>query len=267
MSLSVTEKSYLYNSLSSSPSVRPDGRLDYQFRAIEITTDFLTSSNGSSRIIASDGSECIVSIKSKVIDHTVLQPDDSLVEVTLDISGQRDDSPMVESISSLLREVYSKTIDKKSLTLTTKYSFKLYIDVLVISTYSNPISLISMAIFSALNSTYLPKLVSSFDDIEVEELPTFHDYDMIKFDVNPPLIFLVIIVGNNVFIDPALNESEIANNSLIITWNDNKISPPIRSLALNDTYCEGFKPQLLQRSMELVEKCANGITAMLQDDK
>lgn len=117
MSLSVAEKSYLYDSLASTPSIRPDGRLPHQFRPIEIFTDFLPSSNGSSRIIASDGSECIVSIKSKVVDHHV---ENELLQVDVDIAGQRDDALVVETITSLLNKVLKSGsgVDSSMLQLT-----------------------------------------------------------------------------------------------------------------------------------------------------
>ncbi|KAG0664342.1 hypothetical protein C6P44_001071 [Monosporozyma unispora] len=253
------QKSYLFDSLSSAQALRPDGRLPYQFRPIEIYTDFLPSSNGSSRIIASDGSECIISVKSKVVDHTV---EKDLVQVDIDIAGERDDSILVESITSLFNKIID-TIDVSKLQLTQKYSFKIYIDVLVLSTYSYPVSLISFGIYSALNSTYLPKLISSFDDLEVEELPTFHDYDLVKLDVSPPLIFVLAIVGDNIFIDPAFNESKVANNGLIISWSQGKVIAPVRTMALNNTYVKGFKPSLVQEGIDLVNKYGQDIVNAL----
>lgn len=252
MVLSVTEKSFLYDSLSSSPCLRPDGRQQHQIRPIEVSTDFLPSSNGSSRVVISDGSECIVSVKSKVVDHTV---DSEVIELDVDIAGQRDDTLMVESINSLLKDALH-LMDLKKLCLTQKYSFKIMIDVLVVSTYSNPISLISFGIFSALNTTYLPKLVSAFDDLEVEELPMFHDYDMEKLALQPPLVFLIAIIGDNLLVDPEMNESEVANNGLILTWNDGKVISPIRTISLNDSFCKGFKPSLLNQSIDIIEQYA-----------
>lgn len=264
MSLSVAEKSYLYDSLASTPSIRPDGRLPHQFRPIEIFTDFLPSSNGSSRIIASDGSECIVSIKSKVVDHHV---ENELLQVDVDIAGQRDDALVVETITSLLNKVLKSGsgVDSSMLQLTKKYSFKIFVDVLVISSHSHPVSLISFAIYSALNSTYLPKLISAFDNLEVEELPTFHDYDMVKLDINPPLVFILAVVGNNMLLDPAANESEVANNGLIISWSNGKITSPIRSVALNDSNVKSFKPHLLKQGLAMVEKYAPDVVRSLEN--
>ncbi|GMM54752.1 exosome non-catalytic core subunit [Maudiozyma humilis] len=259
MTLSVAEKSYLYDSLASTPSVRPDGRHQHQFRPIEIYTDFLPSSNGSSRIIASDGSECIVSVKAKVVDHSL---DSDLLQVEIDIAGERDDSLITESCTSLFNKVL-RSIDTKKLQLTKKYSFKLFIDVLVLSSNSYPVSLISFGIYSALNSTALPKLVSNFDDLEVEELPMFHDYDLVPLEVNAPLVFVLAVVKNNIFIDPAANESEVANNGLIVSWSDGKVIAPIRTIALNETNTKGFNPQLIQQGIKLVDQYAEEIAKAL----
>ncbi|CCC69661.1 hypothetical protein NCAS_0D00800 [Naumovozyma castellii] len=265
MVLSVAEKSYLYDSLASQPLIRPDGRLHTQFRPIEIFTDFLPSSNGSSRIIASDGSECIVSIKSKVVDHTV---ETDLLQVDINIAGERDDSMIVETLTSLLHKVLTSEdgIDVKKLQLTKKYSFKIFVDVLIISTYSYPASLISMGIYCALNSTWLPKIISAFDDLEVAELPTFHDYDLVKLDVKSPLIFVLAIVGDNIFLDPASNESEVANNGLIITWSPQggKVISPVKTIALNDTFIKGFNPILLKKGIKLVEENASSVAQALE---
>lgn len=264
MALSVTEKLYLHDSLAGSPSVRPDGRQPHQFRPIEVFTDFLPSSNGSSRIIASDGSECIVSIKAKVVESNI---DDELLHVEVDIAGQRDDSPAVETISSLLNKVLEprESIDISKLKLTKRYSFKIFIDVLVLSSCSHPVSLISFAIYSALNSTYLPKLISSFDDLEVEELPTFHDHDLVKLNLCPPLVFVVAIIGENIFMDAAANESEVSNNGLIVTWANGKVVAPIRTVALNNSNVEGFDPVLLQKGIKMVEQYAADVVRALEN--
>lgn len=264
MGLSVTEKLYLYDSLTSNPVVRPDGRKPHQFRPIEVFTDFLPSANGSSRIIASDGSECIVSVKSKVIDHTV---EDELIHVEIDIAGQRDDSPQVETLTSLLNKVLEPRggIDVSKLRLTKRYSFKVFIDVLLLSSGSHPVSLISMAIHSALNSTYLPKLVSSFDDLEVEELPTFHDYDLVRLELSAPVVFVAAIVGDNILMDAAASESEVSNNGLIITWANGKVVSPIRTVALNEADVKGFDPKVLQKAIKMVQEYAPNVLRALNN--
>lgn len=253
MVLSVTEKSYLHKSLASVPPARPDGRKADQFRPIEVFTDFLPASNGSSKVVASDGTECLVSVKCKVVDHAV---EEDLVVVDVDIAGHRDDSGFVQGIASTLSKVLSTHLDRSCLRLTKKYSFKLYIDVLVLSSFSHPLTLISFAVYSALNSTQLPKLISSDDDLDVAELPTFHDYDFVKLNVSVPLLFTLAICGKNVLVDPASNESDVANNGILVTWNNGKVTAPIRTLGLNEDYVSGVSPQSLQDSIKMIEQVA-----------
>ncbi|CCK71859.1 exosome non-catalytic core subunit RRP42 KNAG_0I00680 [Huiozyma naganishii CBS 8797] len=260
MSLSIAEESFLYDSLSGPQRLRPDGRLPHQFRPVEVFTDFLPSSDGSSRVIASDGSECIVSVKCKVVDHTV-EPD--LIQVDVDIAGERDDSLLVESIASLLNKLIG-TVDHARLQLTKKYSFKIFIDVLVLSSFSYPISLISFGVYFAVSATQLPKLVSNFDDLEVEELPMFDDYDLVPLEMRTPLVFTLALVGKNVFLDPAANESAVANNGLVVSWSAGTVVAPLRTIALNNTHVTGFDPELLQVGIKLVEQHAPGIVHALE---
>ncbi|SCV04207.1 LANO_0G08812g1_1 [Lachancea nothofagi CBS 11611] len=262
MVLSITEKLYLHESLASKPPARPDGRNADQFRPIEIFTDFLPTSNGSSKIVASDGTECIVSIKCKVVDRAV---EEELVVVDVDIAGHRDDSTLVQGIASILNRLLVSQMDQMSLRLTKKYSFKLFIDVLVLSSYSHPLTLISLAIYSALNSTQLPTLISSDDDLDVAELPTFHDYDMSKLNVKVPLLFTLAICGKNVIVDPAASESDVANNGVLVTWNDGKVVAPVRTLGLNEDYVRGICPQSLVDSIRMVEELAPKILKALDN--
>ncbi|CEP61478.1 exosome non-catalytic core subunit RRP42 LALA0_S03e03752g [Lachancea lanzarotensis] len=250
MVMSLTEKRYLQECLISKPPLRPDGRNDDQFRPIEVFTDFLPTSNGSSKIVASDGTECVVSVKSKVVDRSL---EDDLIVVDVDITGRRDDSPLVQEIASILNRVLLLQIDQEQLRLTQKYSFKLYIDVLVLSSYSHPLTLISFAIYSALNSTQLPTLISSEDDLDVAELPTFHDYDMSKLNIDIPIMFTLAVCGQNVIVDPASSESDVASNGILVTWCKGKVGAPIRTLSLNEEYTRGIHPDRLAESIRLIE--------------
>ncbi|AET38846.1 exosome non-catalytic core subunit RRP42 Ecym_3358 [Eremothecium cymbalariae DBVPG len=260
MVLSLTEKSYLIDSLSSTPPVRSDGRAAYQFRPIEISTDFLPSSNGSARVISSDGSECVVSIKSKVINYTV---DPELIVVDIDITSHRDDSPFVRSLSSMFGNLLVKTLNTDQLYLTKKHAFKIYIDVLVLSSNSYPGSLISFSIYSALNSTFLPKLVSSKDDLDVEVLPTFHDYDFVKLQFDVPLVFVVAIVGDNVIVDPSAAETDVASNGLILTWHNGKVMAPIRNVGMNNSFTRGFSMEHVTKAITFINTYAPRVVKAL----
>lgn len=86
-----------------------------------------------------------------------------------------------------------------------------------------------------------------------------------SLEISPPLVFILAIVGNNILVDPAANESEVANNGLIVTWSNGKITSPIRSVALNDSNVKGFKPHLLKQGLAMVEKYASDIVRSLEN--
>ena len=71
MRLSPPELSYLYNSLTSTPPLRPDLRSVTQYRPYSIQTDFLPTANGSARITwgtGRDGGDVLVVIKAQIDD-------------------------------------------------------------------------------------------------------------------------------------------------------------------------------------------------------
>lgn len=260
MILSATERSYLYESLQQSPPIRPDGRSIKQFRPIQSHIGFLDNSNGSAKITLSDGSECIVSIKAQVVDKSTT-PD--LIDVDVDVAGHRDDSSFILNLIATLKTLYSKHISKVSLNLTTKFAYKLFIDVLVISNYSHPLTLISFTTYLALNNTYLPKITSSVDDKEIEEQPTFHDYEFNKLTGKFPIIFTLAIVGKNYILDPNVEEMEVSDNGLIVSWFDGKPISPTENVKLNDDNLKSVKPQLILSSINLVKEIAHNVIASL----
>lgn len=264
MLLSATERSYLYESLHSKHIIRPDGRNIKQFRPIQSHTGFLELSNGSSKITLSDGSECIVSIKAKVVDKAQEQ---DLVSVDLEIAGHREDSPYTLSLTSTLQSLYAKHIPRESLNLTSKFAYKLYIDILVIATYSHPLTMMSLATYLALQSTFLPKLTSSVDDREIEEQPTFHDYEFVKLQVTVPVIFTVAVIGENCIIDPSAEEMEVSDNGLIVSWFDGKPISPMGTVRLSETNVKSLNPALIVKSVDLVSSIANSVISALDSNE
>lgn len=279
--LSVAEKSYLYDSLRgeyTNGPTRPDGRLAHQFRPLEVFRDFLPSSNGSARIAASDGSECVVSVKAAVeqnlghIKEARSLKDNAkyhhapTIVIECSLAGQRDDSPQLASLNSYLNRVYGDLPElAAALQISERYTFRLYVDVLVLSAQAQPLALISFAIYIALKSTTLPLLVSSQDDLEVEAMPIFHDHDFVTLRANPPLIFLVSIYGNNILVDCSSAESEVADNALLITYANDKVIAPIKTLALNGSHTKSIHPRLIPKAIALVEKYAPEVIKSLND--
>lgn len=277
MALSPAEKAYIYDSLVSQQVARTDSRKPTQFRPLKATCSFLPNSNGSSRISTVDGLECITSVKASVLRTNNI---DELIQVDVDIQGQRDDSDLCVGISSVLSRALTSNMDRSKLRLTDKYSFQLFIDVVVLSipvdfqtssyTLYSLISLASMGCYLALRSTKLPLLVSTTNDKEVEEEPTFSDdwescVDLIPNDSDalPTLMFVVGIVGNNVIADPSLEEQQVAESGMCIGYNKGNIAAPVQSVSLSTVDGKGFSEKALLRSFDLVRQMGSAVTNAL----
>lgn len=280
MILSTAERSYLYDSLVQTPPIRPDSRSEHQFRPLEAKTSFLPSSNGSARIRLMDGSECIVSVKAKVVRAS---QETNLLECDVDVSGHRDDSNFVANLKFNLTNILLQNFPKEVLKLTSKYSFKLFLDCLVISHSSYPLSLLSLTSYLALKTTRLPLLVSDVDDAEVEEQPTFSDdwtnsrlmADLGETTFQPPIFITLGVVGNNLLFDPSTEEEQVLENGLILSWYDGKVISPASNINLasnsNNSNFKGMNAKLIVNSLALVKKYGGAIvhaldTLIEQDD-
>lgn len=261
MQLSPAERSYLYDSLVLPSPIRPDARKPFQFRPLEAKTSFLEGSNGSARLRMLDGCECIVSIKSKVV-RTDLEP--SLLECDVDIQNQRDDSNYVMTLKYNLTNLLVKNFPVECLRLTKKYSFKLYIDCIVISPSSYPLSILSFAIYLALKTARFPLLISETDDEAIEEQPTFSDdwedarllQEMANESFHVPIIITLGVVGKNVLFDPSIEEEQVLENGLLATFCENQAMPPFENFNLasnsNKNYYKGLNVSLVITAVKMM---------------
>ncbi|KAI5955275.1 RRP42 [Candida jiufengensis] len=280
MLLSPAEKQYLYDSLSQSQIIRPDSRSNQQHRPLEATTSFLPGSNGSARIRLSDGSECIISIKSKVITYDQ-NTTPNLIDFDIDIIGYRDDSNYITNLKFQLLNLLQQNFPVDLLKLTSRYAFKLFIDCVIISHTSYPLGLISLGTYLALKTLKLPLLISNNDDTEVAELPTFSDdWDNArtlqeildsqnssdKF-FQPPIFIIIGVVGNNLIFDPSVEEEQVLENGLIVSFYDGKVITPINNtnfaINSNNSNFKGLNKNLLIKSIALCNKfCPSIIKAL-----
>lgn len=263
--------------------MRPDARSVSQFRPLQATTNFLPTANGSARVRTADGGECIVGVKAKVVRlnaSTLSQkeyPVDRLVAVDVDIAGLRDDHSSLTMIASTLQQmlINSQILSGSRLKLTSRFAFKLFIDALVISHTSNPMNLLSLAVYLALKSTRLPKLISSTDDSSAEEIPVFDDdWDHSTFltsdGINgedtlhkPPLLFIFAVIGDNLLIDPSRDEETVAEGGVLIGWENGKVTAPIRFIELGPGRNKGIRPEITSRAYQLALDAGTDVSASL----
>lgn len=271
MQLSPAERQYLKDSLIQNPPIRPDSRKLYQFRPLEAKTNFLPGSNGSARLRMADGGECIVSVKSKVV-KTVETP--NLIEIDIDVNGYRDDSNFVSTLKYNLASLLHKNFPFAALKLTNKYSYKLFIDCIVLSNTSHPLTNISLAVYLVLKTTRLPLLVSEVDDENVEEQPTFSDdwedartfEDVIGASFKPPIFVTLGVIGENLLFDPSTEEEQVLENGVLVSFYDGKAQSPVQNinLALNSkSSFNGFKPDVILKAIDMVNKYCGSIVYAL----
>ncbi|KAI5966112.1 RRP42 [Candida margitis] len=283
MLLSPAEKQYLYDSLSQSSVIRPDSRSIHQYRPLEATTSFLPGSNGSARIRLSDGSECLISVKSKVVS---IDPDASkdnlsnLIDVDVDIVGYRDDSNYITNLKFQLINLLHQNFPHLVLQLTSRYAFKLFIDCIIISHSSYPLSLISLATYLALKTTRLPLLVSDPNDLQVAEYPTFSDdWDnartieeilvdkQIGTEFKPPIFITIGVVGKNLLFDPSVEEEQVLENGVIVSFYNNKVITPIANanfaINSNNSNFKGLNKTVLMKCITLCNQYCPAIVKAL----
>ncbi|KAK9475217.1 ribosomal protein S5 domain 2-type protein [Dipodascopsis tothii] len=243
MHLSVSEESYLFTYLSSVPPTRSDGRQPSAFRPLDTTSSFLPSANGSARVRTSDGSECIVAIKADVIKIGTPKADQN-IEISSSVASEfgttgSQDEPLPSFLTTSIHSALQNSLILERLKLTSRYSYKLYIDGVILSHSAHPLSLLSMAVYLALLDTMLPKLISNADDSgdnSAEDLPQFSDdwldsYPLCPFNErgnyyewSPPLILLAVIVGKNVFVDSTAEEERVSQGGVLVCWTEDIIS-------------------------------------------
>ncbi|KKA27809.1 hypothetical protein TD95_003918 [Thielaviopsis punctulata] len=246
MLLSPAELAYLHDSLSLTPPIRPDGRKSTQFRPLTAETGVLPGTNGSARVCFSDGTEALVGIKAEIErtatpgqlavheDETEEKQDragdeagdvrahNEWVEISIEIPGYRDDESSTIFLASMLNEaLVADGSFAKKLTINSRFHWKLYLDILLISTpLSYPLPLLSLTTHLALLSARVPKLIS-----EGDEDPMFSDdwnaskplYSPADHGSSPPITLLVVSIGNNIIFDPSQQELAVAETALAVS--------------------------------------------------
>lgn len=153
--LSPSELSYLHTSLSLHPPIRPDARTPTSFRPLVAEIDLLPFANGSARLCFADGTEAIVGVKGEVertgdarrnvdirgedeeMEMEGEEPEgkegrgeESWIEVSIDIPGQRDDDAMVVFLAQMIGEgLVADGGLKDRLVINGRWHWRLYIDV------------------------------------------------------------------------------------------------------------------------------------------
>lgn len=222
-----------------------------------------------------DGSECIVSVKTKVV---MIDREPNLIECDIDISGFRDDSNYVSDLKFSMTDLFIKNFPVSQLHLTSKYAYKLFIDCIVVSHQNHPATLLTMTAYLALKSTRLPLLISEVDDLEIEEQPTFSDdwdqaqklEDVFKMDLFQPPIFVTVgVVGTNLLMEPSSEEEQVLENAMLVGWYDHRVITPIFNMNLatnsNNANFKGLSASVLPKLVAMCKSHCSAVVAALDN--
>lgn len=200
----------------------------------------------------------------------------NLIECDIDVVKHKDNSNYVSNLKFHLTNLLQQNFPVALLRLTTKYAYKLYVDCIVISHTSYPLSLISFTAYLALKTTRLPLLVSDADDAQIAEQPTFaDDWDQAQYigemigdsKFQPPIVVTLGVVGKNLLFDPSVEEEQVLENALLVSfYKDQAILPIINTnLATNSNNSNflGLPKQTVVQSVVLCNKYCGAIVQAL----
>ena len=165
--VSETERQYLR--LGCEVGIREDGRSPRDHRVVSVELDVLPHLSGSSRIKIASATEVLCSIKAVVADLSPASPAKGIIEVTADFSPscnlKLDERRLNDAGSYLaqqLQRVLTGSLDGTVLPtlciIPGKFCWCLHVDLLITKLDGDPLDACSMAIYSALKTTKIPRV-------------------------------------------------------------------------------------------------------------
>lgn len=154
-------------------NIRLDGRGNTDYRPYIVEkcgdneTTLLVLSNGSSRVyLPNRSTDVVCSVKGEIVRPTLAKPSQGVLEVNVEFfassqqrsSNKRNKRSEEMNLTQILSTLLGKAIHLNRLCIIPKkYVWKLFVDVFVVSgAGGNILDACSMAMYTALNSTYLP---------------------------------------------------------------------------------------------------------------
>jgi len=229
---------------------RIDGRKFDEFRSISIENGLITSAEGSARVKLGK-TDVIAGIKITAGEPFPDTPNSGILTTNAELLPMASPSfesgpPSPESIE-LARVVdrgirESNMIDTKALCITPGQKvYVIFVDIHVIDYDGNLFDAASMAAVSALSNTVVP--ASNYDAGEDFKLPV----------VEVPVSVTAVKIGDNIMVDPCLDEESIADARLTVT-TDSKGSVRAMQKGLAGSFTQEEVENIINTSLLLGQK-------------
>lgn len=223
--ISEAEKTYVLHGVQE--NLRVDGRTREDLRPIQVETDLVTHTSGSSHLRLAN-TDILVGVKAELDVPLPDHPSEGRIVFSVDCSANatpefegRGGENLATEISRLLTHAYShsKVFDLKQLNVLDGHQcWVLYVDIQILECGGNLFDAVSLAVKSALFSTRIPKVkVTAVDggepEMELSDDP--FDGSRLQMDQTPVLITLTRI-GNHVVVDPTPEEEACSSACLVM---------------------------------------------------
>ena len=209
--------------------IREDGRGIRDHRLVTVETEILPHLNGSSRVRIANLIDVLCSIKAEVMELSINSLPKGIIDVSAEFSPscnlKLDERRLVDIGSHLaqqLQRVISGSLDKSLYGLCIipgKFCWCLHIDLLITRLNGDPLDACSMAIYSALKCTKIPKIELLTGPSGIAE-----DFEVIGDIVSAidfptdcvPICTTFAKVGNVFVIDASMSEHACASIAMTI---------------------------------------------------
>ncbi|GAW82171.1 exosome complex component RRP42 [Plasmodium gonderi] len=220
---------YIENSINS--NIRVDGRTLLTYRTIEINKNILVSADGSSSVM-NEENNVICGIKLSLLTPNLDAADEGFVNLQIDcpasVAANRIKKEHLQIMSSVIYDLCLKnTINKKKLCiLPSKFVWGVDISVMVLNAGGGLLDIISIAIYVALNDTFMPIVKPKK---KIGESNTFHNTKCTEYEVeivenqktkfpyeNIPICVSIGEINNKYIYDMSKIEEELVENIFVV---------------------------------------------------
>ncbi|KAK2574979.1 hypothetical protein KPH14_008742 [Odynerus spinipes] len=224
--LSLGEKTFILHGVDA--DFRNDGRKRCEYRSLEIETNLMQQTHGSSRLRIGN-TDVLVGVKVEIDTPYVDRPHEGKLEFFVDCSANatpefegKGGDDLATEISNILSLAYQSpdAFDLKTLCiLPHKKCWKMFVDILILQCGGNLFDAVGTAVKAALYNTEIPRVTAATLDGGEADIQLSDDpFDCIKLDVtNYPIIVTLCKIGENCIVDPTLEEEMCSPASTIIS--------------------------------------------------